>query len=177
MGISTLISTATASGASTVSITSGIDSTYDEYMFVLTDLNPTIQDSPTFQFNAVGESGYNEEITSTAINTNHSETGTLDVIVYAASNDQAQGTVGQRFMAGIGTAADNSGVAILHLFSPSSTTYVKHFYSRTSAHYGAATTSTTFVAGYINTTAAIDDIQFKFADGEFDGVIQMYGIA
>ena len=33
-----------------------------------------------------------------------------------------------------------------------------------------------FVAGYVNTTAAIDDIQFKMSSGNMDGVIKMYGV-
>ena len=42
-----LISTSTASGASSIDITSGIDSTYDEYMFVFTDINPATDDVPS----------------------------------------------------------------------------------------------------------------------------------
>ena len=39
-----LISSTTFSSQSTVNITSGIDSTYDEYVFVCTDLRPSAQD-------------------------------------------------------------------------------------------------------------------------------------
>ena len=179
MGIPTLISTSTASNASTVSITSGIDSTYDEYMFVLTDINPTAAVTLLFQVNASSQSGYNETITSTFVNTNHPENDAFaDDPAYVTSGDQAQGTAFQRIAQSIGTDADNSGVVVLHLFSPSNTTYVKHFYSRSSIHYGTAgNASTSFAAGYINTTSAIDEIQFKMDSGNFDGVIQMYGIA
>ena len=178
MGIPTLISTATASGASTVSITSGIDSTYDEYMFVLTDIKPTEAETLLFQVTASGGSGYNETITSTLFNTNHSEADGVDNPAYVASGDLAQGTGFQRIAQSIGINADQSGVVILHLFSPSSTAYVKHFYSRSSIHYGTAgNASASFAAGYINTTSAIDEIQFKMNSGDFDGVIQMYGIA
>ena len=63
MGIPTLISTSTASNAASVAITSGIDSTYDEYMFVMTDVGPAT-DNVVFQFqvNVAGQSGYNESI-------------------------------------------------------------------------------------------------------------------
>ncbi len=34
-----------------------------------------------------------------------------------------------------------------------------------------------YVAGYINTTSAIDEIQFKFESGNIDaGTIKLYGI-
>ena len=59
MGIPTLISTATPSNASSVDITSGIDSTYDEYMFVFSLHNDTNDNVLWFQFNASGGSGFN----------------------------------------------------------------------------------------------------------------------
>ena len=55
--ISTLISTNTADSDSALAITSGIDGTYDEYMFVMTDIHPeTNQVYFSFQVNAVGQS-------------------------------------------------------------------------------------------------------------------------
>jgi len=178
MGIPTLISTATPSGATAVAITSGIDSTYDEYMFVCTDLDDSDNTGFQFQVNADGQSGYNEIITSTYFETNHAENDATPDFAYVASGDQAQGTADQRLTQSIGNDADNSGVVVLHLFSPSNTTYVKHFYGRSAIHYGTAgNSSSSFFAGYINTTAAITDIQFEFASGTFSGVIQMYGIA
>ena len=74
MGIPTLISTSTASGASSVSITSGIDSTYDEYMFVCTDINLSLAGNNfQFQVNVDGQSGYNDTITSTYFTAYHNE--------------------------------------------------------------------------------------------------------
>ena len=34
-----------------------------------------------------------------------------------------------------------------------------------------------YTAGYINDTTAIDEIQFKMSSGNFDGVIQLFGIS
>ena len=94
MGIPTLISTATASDAASVDITSGIDSTYDEYMFVLTDIHPeTDRAYFSFQVNAAGGSGFNETITSSAFAAYHQEDdGGTPAIQYKDANDQAQGT-------------------------------------------------------------------------------------
>ena len=178
MGIPTLISTSTASNASEVTISSGIDSTYDEYMFVFTDLGPATDNVKLqFQVNGAGESGFNETITSTAVLTFHEEDDSDTGLIYDASFDQAQGTAYSNVTYSIGNEADQSGAGIMHLFNPASTTYVKHFYSVTNNHNYEPMTAQLFMAGYINTTTAIDEITFKMSSGNFDGVIQMFGIA
>ena len=61
-----LLETATASGDSTISFTSGIDSTYDEYIFMYFNIQPATNNAFfQFQCNAAGGSGYDETITST----------------------------------------------------------------------------------------------------------------
>ena len=178
MGIPTLISTSTASDSSSIDITSGIDSTYDEYMFVWTDINAdTDGEQFSFQVNAVGGSGFNETITSTSFEAYHNEDDSSTALVYFAGHDQAQGTGAQQISFQLAYEADASSAGILHLFSPSSTTYVKHFYARSSDMAPSDQSIDNFTAGYINTTSAIDEISFKMSSGNFDGVIQMYGIS
>ena len=178
MGIPTLISTATASGASSVDITSGIDSTYDEYMFVFTDINPATDDAYfTFQVNASGQSGFNEVMTTTWFGATHLESGGTAALAYGTWADQAQGTGYQYLTESVGNGADESCAGILHLFSPSNTTYVTHFYSTFNIYRHSSGSTNAFTAGYINTTSAIDEISFKHSSGNIDGVIQMYGIA
>ena len=133
MGRPTLISTATASGASSVDITSGIDSTYDEYMVVFTDIGPATDNVHfTFQVNAASASGFDETITSSVFRGYHEEDDSGASLAYDAGEDQAQGTAYQRLAGNVGNGSDESAAGILHLFNPSSTTYVTHFYSRTS---------------------------------------------
>ena len=177
MGIPTLISTATASGAASVDITSGIDSTYDEYMFVFTDIAPgTDNKKLQWQVNGVDESGFNETITSTSWQAYHEEADGSN-LAYDASFEQAQGTSYSNVSYAIGSDSDESGAGVMHLFNPASTTYVKHFYSRFSNYGYTPQMTDLFMAGYINTTTAIDEISFKMDSGNFDGVIQLYGIA
>jgi len=178
MGIPTLISTSTASGASTVSITSGIDSTYDEYMFVLTDIGPA-SDDVIWQWNMSTDSGsnYNVTKTSTYFRSNHSEGGTGAAVAYEVGSDLAQGTGFQYLAEGVGADADQSSAGILHLFNPASTTYVKQFYSRVSNAHNSNKMQDSFASGYGNTTSAVDAVQFKMSSGNFDGVIQLFGIA
>jgi hypothetical protein len=97
--------------------------------------------------------------------------------VYEAGDDQAQGTAYQRIARGVGNLNDECMAGELHLFNPASTTYEKHFYSRVAEYMGSSRIIDNFVAGYINITAAITEIDFKFASGNIDaGKIKMYGI-
>ena len=179
MGIPTLISTATASGASSVDITSGIDSTYDEYMFVFTDIHPS-EEINAFAFNISidGGSNYNVTKTTTTFLARHQEDDAAASLAYYAADDLAQGTGYQDIsVKGVDDASDTSCAGVLHLFSPSGTTYVKHFYSTFNSYSENIETHNGFMAGYGNTTSAVNAISFKGTSGTFDGVIQMYGIA
>ena len=177
MGIPTLILAQTEADSTNIDFTANIDSTYDEYMFVCTDIGPDTDGSTfQFQFNASGGSGFDETITSTFFHAYHNENDGEANLEYHTSSDQAQGTAYQTFGYAIDNDADASLAGILHLFSPSNTTYVKHFYGRCSI-LGMARSYDSYVAGYVNTTAAVDEISFKMSSGNFNGVIQLYGIA
>ena len=180
--IPTHIKTITASGDTTVSFVDGassvvLDSTYDEYMFVCTDIGPAT-DEAYFTFNGSSDSGsnYNVTKTTTSFRAYHSEGGS-GALGYDAANDHAQGTGFQYLTEYQANEADASAAGILHIFRPASTTYVTHFYSR--FHYMQASDYAIqmFAAGYFNVTAALDAFQFKMSAGAFDGVIQLYGIA
>ena len=178
MGIPTLISTHTASDSSSVDITSGIDSTYDEYMFVLTDVGPATDNVfLTFDGSTNGGTGYGLTKTTTYFRSIHNEDGSYTEAAYEASSDQAQTTTPQYITGEAGNAADESSAGILHLFNPSSTTYVKHFYSTMQVYHYQDYSYQAFAAGYFNTTTAIDAVQIKFTSGNLDAVVQLYGIA
>jgi len=176
-GAMNLISTQTASSSSTISFTSGIDSTYDKYVFKFYNIHLSDNTPFGFQANAVGESGYNETITSTSFFARHNESGSTSGLSYSAANDQAQGTSFQRLVTDQDTGNDENMGGILQLFAPSSTTFVKHFISNCQAAQASDYSMQRFVAGYFNTTSAIDEIQFKPESGTFDGVIKLYGIS
>lgn len=177
----TLIATATASASATLSFTSGIDSTYDAYEFRFDNVQPVAvgsEDNFGFQVNAVGQTGFNEVMTTTAFEAYHNEADTAAVLVYDAAEDQAQGTAYQVLGGQVGADSDQSLAGVLTLYAPSSTTYVKHFTSNVNIAHQADYQTHNLRAGYINTTSAIDEISFKFASGNIDaGVIKMYGIA
>ena len=165
------------SDAASASITSGLTSTYGEYIFKFYNINPaTDQVDFRFQVNGAGESDYNETITSTAFRAYHAEDDGDSALGYYTSFDQAQGTDPQAMANTIANDADASCVGELHLFNPSSTTYVKHFYSRFNMYWYTDKTNDFHGAGYINTTTAIDEIQFTMSSGNFDGTIKMWGV-
>jgi hypothetical protein len=181
--ISTLIATnSDTSDVATIEFTSGITSSYAHYMFVLTDIHPETGDQfLAVQFNVDGQTGYNEEITSTFFATNSQEAGGTDAtFLYQTSHDQAAGTSYQRISARVSDDADESTSGIFHLFNPASTTYIKHFYGRMCNDFDTSGTKyleSAYSAGYVNVTGAIDEISFKFESGNMNGTIQMYGIA
>jgi len=178
----TLISTHTASSSATVDITSGIDSTYPVYEFHLHAQTDSYWPSPAvhfqFQVNAAGGSGFNETMTTTFIQAYQSEAGDSTTFNYLSQHDQGQGTAYQRLAYDLGNDNDQSCSGILTLYDPSSTTYVKHFTSSVSNNYYANYAMVAYVAGYINTTSAIDEISFELAVGNMDaGVIKMFGVS
>jgi len=156
MGIPTLISTSTGSGASSIDITSGIDGTYDEYMFVLIDMYITA-DAQEVLFNGStdGGSNYNVTKTTTHFYASHNENDAETQFQYASWSDLAQSTSNQVLTAQQGDDADDSASGILTLYSPSNTTYVKHFMSRMQVSNYTPRSNDHFVAGYFNTQAQL----------------------
>jgi hypothetical protein len=172
-----LISSQTASNSASISFTTGIDSTYKEYQFWFVDIHPRT-DTAEFQFNMSTDGGtnYNVTKTSTFFEAYHNEADTDTNFRYNTSWDLAQSTAFQTIIEDTGNGADESASGTLTLFNPSSTTYVKHFISNTTDYDGSDYTLNAFMAGYGNTTSAINAIQFKYSSGNFDGTILMYGI-
>ena len=174
-----LLETQTASGDGTIDLTSGIDSTYKEYIIKLYDVHPATDDTHfTMQFNAAGASGFNETITSTQFYAKHQEAGTdQSGITYDTGGDQAQGTGYQRLSQPVGNGNDECLAGTIHLFDPSNTTFVKHFISRVVYQYPTEEAQDAYVAGYVNTTTAIDEVSFKFVSGNIDaGTFKLYGV-
>jgi hypothetical protein len=173
----TLISSQTASNSASISFTSGLTSTYKSYKFVMVNMNPATDNVHfTFNLSTDGGSNYNVTKTSTYFTAYHAEAGTDQALTYNGDDDLAQSTDFQRIAQSIGNGNDESCSGSLILFNPSSTTYVKHFISNVDRYFYGDYTGNEFVAGYGNTTSAINAIQFKFASGNMDGTIYLYGI-
>jgi hypothetical protein len=173
-----LISSQTASNSASISFTTGINSTYKEYQFYFIDIHPRT-DGVLFQFNMSTNSGstYVVTKTTTAFDAYHDEADTTAGITYRTGQDLAQSTSDQPITTAVlGNGADESYGGYLSLYNPASTTYVKHFISVSNGYDGSNYTINTFIAGYGNTTSAVDACQFKMSSGNMDGTILMYGI-
>jgi hypothetical protein len=172
-----LISSQTASNSASISFTTGIDSTYKEYQFYFIDIHPRTDDV-RFVFNGSTDGGtnYNTTKTTTVFRAYHNEADTATALSYEAGNDLAQQTTFQHLIDSNGFDADQCCAGILQLFNPASTTYVKHFISNMNTAHSADYTQEWFMAGYMNTTSAVNAIQFKMDSGNFDGTILLYGI-
>jgi len=172
-----LISSQTASNSASISFTSGINSTYKEYQFYFIDIHPRT-DGAEFEFNMSTDSGsnYNVTKTTTFFQGLHDEADTDASLTYQTSRDLAQSTDFQRLNIQIDNDADSNLSGLLTLFNPSSTTYVKHFLSNTNMMHSTPYSMNTYVAGYGNTTSAVNAIRFRMTSGNLDGTILMYGI-
>jgi len=175
-GSLTLISSQTASASASISFTTGIDSTYDEYVFKFINVHPAT-DAVRFSFNGSSDSGsnYNVTKTTTFFRARHLEN---DASTFNYDDqDLAQSTSYQFLTNPVGNDNDECCVGYLHLFEPSSTTFVKHFISTSSLYHSDSGEENDYVGGYFNTTSAINAVDFKFSSGNIDdGTILMYGV-
>ena len=172
-----LLATTTASSSATISFTSGIDSTYKEYIFKFIDVHPSAGDNHfTVNFRD-GGSSYDATKTSTMFRAYHREDGTNQALSYVAGGDLAQATGVQQLGQSVDAANDSTISGELYLFDPSSTTFVKHFIARSQEVTYEATSQEFYVSGYCNVTAAIDGVQFAMSSGNIDaGTFKLYGV-
>ena len=178
LGNLVFISRATASSSSSLSITSGIDSTYKEYIFFFNNMHPATNDTSfNVNFSIDGGSNYNVTKTTSYFRSVHDEPDSYTAVAYETSRDLAQGTGYQNLSSGIDADDVGSVSGYLHLFDPSNTTFVKHFFSVTNAMVHANYCMTDFCGGYGNTTSAINAVNFKMTSGNIDsGTIDLYGV-
>ena len=182
-GAMTLIKTLTASSSSTLSFVDGssdvvLDSTYPIYKFVYINCHPA-DDGGELEFNGSIDSGsnYNVTKTTTMFYAEHQEDGSSTQFGYETGSDLAQSTTEQLLNFSHGNGSDESSSGELFLFNPSSTTFVKHFIARGNVYHYNNRSQDNFVAGYFNTTSAIDAIKFQQSSGNIDsGTIKLYGI-
>jgi len=184
LGSMTFIKKLTASSSATLSFVDGsdgvvLDDTYKEYVFTFNNIHPAT-DTAQFSFNMSIDTGsnYNVTKTTTYFRGFHSEDNSTASLAYQTGDDLAQSTNFQVLTGFLGNGNDESSSGTLHLFNPSSTTFVKNFIARNNEYIFNNSTRDSLVAGYGNTTSAVDAIQFKMSSGNIDaGDICLYGIA
>ena len=184
-GALTHIKTLTASSSGTLSFVDGtdgvvLDSTYPIYVFKFINMHPATN-GVAFEFNLSIDGGSNYNVTKTTTNFGafHSEDGSSSALNYDAGRDLAQSTAFQTlFTSGnLGNGSDESTSGQLKLFNPSSTTFAKHFMSNVNYYNDSDYSINCYIAGYGNTTSAVNAIRFQMSSGNIDaGTIKLYGI-
>ena len=180
-GALNLISTSTiSSSTAAIEITSGLDSTYKEYIFKFINLHP-VNDGTSWQFQAStdGGSSYGVNKVSTFFEAEHDEGDSSTALQYNTGFDRGANSTDFITLVGeIGSDNDQSGAGILHLFDPSNTTFAKHYMANTSQSSNADLARNQFISGYFNTTSAINALKFEMRVGNIEStVLKMYGVS
>ena len=172
----------TASASADLSFVDGtddvvLDDTYKEYVFTFKNIHPETDNKSLMVNFRDGGSSYDASKTTTSFRSGHNEGDSNTQLGYV-DYDLANETGDQYLFEGLGNDNDQSCSGYLHLFSPSDTTFVKHFISNFQGYRYNEYTANWYVAGYCNVTAAIDGVQFKMDSDNIDaGDICLYGIS
>ena len=181
-GAMTHIKTLTASSSSTLSFVDGssdvvLDNTYPIYLFKFINIHPASDDQSLKVGFRDGSTAYDATKTTTFFRPYHEEDGSAAALNYGSGQDLAQSTAFQMLSFEGSNDNDQAISGYMYLFDPSSTTFVKQYMAQQNNSHNSDYTRNTYVAGYGNTTSAVDAVQFKFSSGNIDsGVIKMYGI-
>ena len=181
-GALTHIKTLTADNSANLSFVHGsdgviLDSTYPIYKFIL--VTPSIRSNTNklgFNVSIDGGSNYNVAKTSTAFRAYHGENGSGGVLQYYGDDDLAQGTGLQPIHHGGNSDSDSCVSGDMFLFNPSSTTFVKNFIIKSVLNNSSTNSQVEYMAGYANTTSAVNAVRFQANSGNMDGTIKLYGI-
>ena len=184
LGSMIFIKKLTASSSATLSFVDGsdgvvLDDTYKEYVFTFNNMHPATN-TANFTFNLSTDSGSNYNVTKTTtwFQAYHKEDDSGAGLGYETGQDLAQSTAFQVINYGLGTDNDENCSGTLQLFSPSSSVFVKHFIATTNNSEASGYSVNGFMAGYGNTTSAVDAVRFQMSSGNIDaGDICLYGIA
>ena len=191
-GAMTFIKKITASSSSTISFVHGsssvvFDGTYKEYLFTFNNLHPAANACDfLFQVSTNSGSSYGVSMTSCYTQTYHKEDGGGGNVAHrtGALNSLGNSTGFQSMSTadGIGDDNDQCGSGYLRFFNPASTTFVKNWMIDFTHYTNDNGSMRNFVSGYVNSTSAINAIQFKMNNGSADqntdsGDICLYGIS
>ena len=172
------ISSTTGTNVSSIDITSGITSTYDEYWFVcLNYYAHTNAQEFIVQGSTDGGSNFGIDSQSTMWSAGHGEADNEGNMTYHSSYDATHGSnlFLDRGQEGH-NHADSSGSGILKIFKPLTTNRVKHFTWESCTHRHHNGPDHVFVGGYWNTSSAVNAFRFKEASGNLTATIRLYGI-
>ena len=175
VGAMKFISSSTASSSASIEITLG---SYKEYVFFFNNLHPQT-DGVQLQCNFSTDNGSNYNVTKTTsyFLTRNNESGPSFELTYKNTLDLAASTSNALLSVDSSNDADHVDSGYMHLFNPSSTTYVKGFISTVNNVQTGNAAMAHYVAGFCDTTSALTNIKFQFSSGNIDdGKILVFGL-
>ena len=169
-GLNLISTTTVSSSASTVDITSGIDSTYKRYVLQYTNVHVSSDGAQLYgKFYVDGTITSGSDYIYGAIG-RHS--GGSDITW------QSTGNASFRFNYDVGSDNDQATNGSITLFDPSNTTFTTSFYIENVDHQSDDRMSVAHVGGRVNQTGAVTGIQFDPSTGNIDsGTFKLYGIS
>ena len=169
-GLNLISTTTVSSSASTVDITSGIDSTYKRYVLQYTNVHVSGDGTTMYgKLYVDGSVTTGNDYVYGAIG-RHSGSSTITW--------QSTGNSSFRYNYEIGNDNDQSMNGSITLFDPSNTTFTTSFYIENVDHQSDDRMSVAHVGGRVNQTGAVTGIQFDPSTGNIDsGTFKLYGIS
>ena len=169
-GLNLISTTTVSSSASTVDITSGIDSTYKRYVLQYTNVHVSGDGTTMYgKLYVDGSVTTGNDYVYGAIG-RHSGSSTITW--------QSTGNSSFRYNYEIGNDNDQSMNGSITLFDPSNTTFTTSFYIENVDHQSDDRMSVAHVGGRVNQTGAVTGIQFDPSTGYIDsGTFKLYGIS
>ena len=153
-----VISSQTGSGVASINFTSGIDSTYDVYCFVIAGLHPA-NDAVDLKMLASTDGG-----------SSYLTSGYLGAATISFGISQGMG--------GVGNANDEGVSGRSYLYIPSNTSLVTMQEHTIISKNSGGNAADAHDGSLYNSASAVDAVQFKFSGGNIDsGRITLYGIA
>ena len=173
-------------GSDTFDFTTGIDDTYDVYVFELSGMIPHGTVQLSFQVDTGTNTNYNITNTSMVLSWYHGHDGAAGAGGHGGPTDNDTGfikfTPPQKGSGDPGDFQTRGAVSgYMLLYNPSSTVFEKHFIAKmsgTGSAGGAHFVELYETAGYFQTTTALTRVRFKYNSGDFiGGRITMFGLA
>ena len=177
-----LIKEVAASSSATVSFIHGtsdvvFDGTFDVYEFHFINIHPATNDVE-FGFKATSNGSDFGISTTATFNFSYQAEGGGNSSTYGYNDTyDSHGNTGLvNILHSVGNGNDECFGGRLKVYSPASTTFVKHFDSRISNVHASDLIQETNCCGYVNTTSAITGLQFAMSSGNIDsGTIKLIG--
>lgn len=172
----TKISSQDANNSATIDFTTGMDSTYDEYMFVCLNMFPSTG-GPAFEFKGRTGGSFGTDKTQTFFRA-HQDASNNYSLAWDNSYKLANSSGYAYLNYGSSGTASMSLCSTVKFYQPSNTVRCTQYIAETIWVHSSNYSHHSYVGGYFQTAAAITGAQFRFSSGNISaGTIILYGVS